>query len=79
MSIGKLTNVTTSSPTSLALEWDDGRVSNVDLSTLIALRPNLAALANPSEFQHATLSTDGWSVEWPCGIDFGAQQLRQCG
>ena len=77
MSIGKLRNVTTSSPTALALEWDDGRVSPLDLASLIAARSNLAPLANPSEFEQAALSEDGWSVEWPCGIDFGAQQLRR--
>jgi Protein of unknown function (DUF2442) len=77
MSIGKLLNVTASSPSALALEWDDGRVSQVDLATLIASRSNLAPLADKTEFAQAVLSADGWSVEWPCGIDFGAQQLRR--
>ena len=77
MSIGKLLNISISAPAALALEWDDGRVSHVDLAALIASRPNLAPLGKPSEFKQATLSNDGWSVEWPCGIDFGAQQLRR--
>lgn len=77
MSIGKLMNVSAPSPSALALEWDDGRVAHVDLATLIASRSNLASLADASEFEKAALSSDGWSVEWPCGIDFGAQQLRR--
>jgi hypothetical protein len=77
MSIGKLMNVTVPSPKTLALEWDDGRVSHVDLATPIASRSNLAPLADAAAFDQAALSADGWSVEWPCGIDFGAQQLRR--
>lgn len=77
MNIGKLFNVTISSPHTLALEWDDRRLSQVDLTSLIASRPSLAPLAEPKEFAKAALSADGWSVEWPCGIDFGAQQLRR--
>lgn len=77
MSIGKLLNVSTPSSAVIALQWDDGRFSQVDLSSLIASRPNLSILADPSEFDQAKLSDDGWSVEWPGGIDFGAQQLRR--
>lgn len=79
MNIGKLTNVATSSTTALALEWDDGRVSYVELASLIASRPSLAPLAEATEFGKAALSADGWSVEWPCGIDFGVAQLRRWG
>lgn len=77
MTIGKLTNVTASPCQSLTLSWDDGGVSQIDLATLIAARASLAPLADPAEFEQAALSGDGWSVEWPCGIDFGAQQLRR--
>jgi hypothetical protein len=77
MTLGKLLNIKTSSPQTLALEWDDGRLSQIDLTSLIAGRPNLALLSAPKEFSKAALSADGWSVEWPCGIDFGAQQLRR--
>lgn len=77
MNIGKMMKVSTSSPTALTLEWDDGRVSYVDLAQLVVSRPNLAPIADRAEFHQAALSADGWSVEWPCGIDFGAQQLRR--
>lgn len=61
----------------MTLGWDDGRKAIVDLSAIIASRENLAPLANTAECAKAALSEDRWSVEWPCGIDFGAQQLRR--
>ena len=77
MSIGKLLHLTASGPQTLMASWDDGFTATVDLSEIIAARNNLAPIQNPTEFAQAALSADGWSVEWPCGIDFGAQQLRR--
>lgn len=77
MSIGKIMTVATPASGILSLLWDDNRTATVDLNAVIASRPALAALAEPSLFMQAALSEDGWSVEWPCGIDFGAQQLRR--
>ena len=77
MSIGKLTGLTVVGPQSLSLAWDDKRLATVDLATIISARTNLAPLANPKEFACALVSADGWSVEWPCGIDFGTVQLRR--
>ncbi len=77
MNICKIATVAIAGEHLLALEWDDGRVSLIELATLIASRPNLVQLAEAAEFEKAALSADGWSVEWPCGIDFGAQQLRR--
>lgn len=77
MTIGKLANLTVTGPASLSLCWDDGTSLPVDFSALIGGRKVLAPLADPGEFASAVLSDDGWSVEWPCGIDFGAPQLRR--
>ncbi len=77
MSIGKMLYLTANGPQSLVVGWDDGRSDAIDLSAIIAMRKNLAALETDAEFAQAALSDDGWSVEWPCGIDFGAQQLRR--
>jgi hypothetical protein len=75
MSIGKLTSVTVSGPLTLWLGWDDGHIASVDLADVLARTPALAPLAD--EFASVTLSVDHWSVEWPCGIDFGSAQLRR--
>ena len=77
MSIGKLEHVSAASGLKLAVQWDDGRTASIDLSKVIAARKNLAPLADSATFGAVSLSGDGWSVEWPCGIDFGAQQLRR--
>lgn len=77
MSIGKLTAVSTAGAQALALTWDDGRTAQVDLAGVIAGRTALAPLGDVAVFTGASLSDDGWSVEWSCGIDFGASQLRR--
>jgi Protein of unknown function (DUF2442) len=77
MSIGKLTGVSVTGEQMLALTWDDGDTATVDLAGVIANRKALAALANPGTFGAVALSDDGWSVEWPQGIDFGTIQLRR--
>lgn len=77
MSIGKLTHIAVAGPQSLTLSWDDKGSATVDLTAVIATRANLASLSDPQEFARAKASSDGWSLEWPCGIDFGTAQLRR--
>lgn len=61
----------------LRVAWDDGAVATVSLDDLIKTRRPLAPLADDAEFAGARVSEDGWSLEWPSGIDFGASQLRR--
>ena len=77
MSIGKLTGLAVAGPLTLALTWDDGWSAKVDLAEVVAGHRALAALSDPACFAQAALAGDGWSAEWPGGIDFGAQQLRR--
>ncbi len=77
MSIGKLTGVSVAGEQSLALTWDDGHTAKVDLAGVIAGRNALALLADPASFGSVAVSNDGWSIEWPQGIDFGTTQLRR--
>lgn len=74
--IGKLTALRVAGDFTLELSWDDGARSLLDLRALIFARAVLAPLREPEAFVQARLSADGWSIEWPCGIDFGAPQLR---
>lgn len=75
--IGKMTGVAITSDRRLEIGWDDGRVAPVDLSDAIAAHKALAPLKKKAEFARVTVSPDDWSLEWPSGIDFGAQQLRR--
>jgi hypothetical protein len=34
-------------------------------------------LRKAKEFARVAVSADGWSLEWPSGIDFGGAQLRR--
>jgi hypothetical protein len=77
MTIGKMTSVAVTGPARLDIAWDDGHVAPVDLAGIIAARDALAPLRKPAAFAHVHLSADGWSLEWPSGIDFGAPQLRR--
>jgi hypothetical protein len=77
MSIGKLTALAVSGEQQLSLTWDDGWIGNVDLAGVIAGHKGLSRLSKAAAFASAALSDDGWSIEWPNGEDFGAQQLRR--
>jgi hypothetical protein len=77
MSIGKITGVTPISGSAISVSWDDGETTAIDLAPVIASRPALQPLVQATEFAAVAVSDDGWSLEWPCGIDFGAPQLRR--
>ncbi len=74
--IGKITSASLAGGKALEVRWDDGAVGLVNLAAAIDSRANLAPLNDPTEFARVRLSEDGWPLEWPCGIHFGAQQLR---
>jgi hypothetical protein len=75
--IGKITSVAVIGDKRLELAWDDGVVAPVDLKEVVAAHKGLAPLSKKSEFARVAVSGDGWSLEWPCGVDFGAPQLRR--
>lgn len=75
--IGKITSVAVLGDKRLELSWDDGFIAPVDLSDVIAKHKALAPLKKKSAFAQVRVSADGWSLEWPSGVDFGAPQLRR--
>ncbi len=75
--LGKIASVAMLSDRKLEIGWDDGRVASVDLSEVIDARKALTPLRKKSEFARVAVSGDGWSLEWPSGVDFGAAQLRR--
>lgn len=75
--IGKITSVALIGERRLEIAWDDGHVAPVDLTEAIAAHKALAPLKKKGEFARVCVSADGWSLEWPSGIDFGAPQLRR--
>jgi len=75
--IGKIESVAVLGDKRLEIAWDDGHVAPVDLADVITALKALAPLKKKSEFAQVSVSADGWSLEWPSGIDFGAPQLRR--
>ncbi|MGE3142645.1 MAG: DUF2442 domain-containing protein [Hyphomonadaceae bacterium] len=73
--IGKIESVAVIGAQALEIGWDDGRVMRVDFAALARARDVLAPLRDAEEFARVRVSEDGWSLEWPCGVDFGAAQL----
>lgn len=76
MNIGKLVSIRVVGHGRIAAVWDDDFAAEVDLSPVTALHDLLAPLRDPATFRSVQLSSDGWSIEWPSGLDFGAAQLR---
>ena len=77
MSIGKITSVSVTGPSTLNLQWDDGRRGQIDLSAIIAAHPALGSLTSADVFAGVAISSDGWSLEWLGELDFGSAQLRR--
>ncbi|MEI9851887.1 MAG: DUF2442 domain-containing protein [Sphingomonas sp.] len=77
MSIGRIQSILTREGGRLVVTWDDGRRVGIDLSPIIAAHPVLAPLGDSETFRQLAIAGDGWSIEWRCGIDLGAAQLRR--
>jgi hypothetical protein len=75
--IGKIRSVAVLDDKRLEVGWDDGHVAPIDLADVVATHKALTPLKKKAEFAQAQISADGWSIEWPSGIDFGASQLRR--
>ncbi len=75
--IGKITSVAVWGDKRLEVGWDDGRIASVDFAAMIDAHKALAPLKKKIEFARVKVSRDCWSLEWPCGVDFGAEQLRR--
>ena len=77
MALGKIEAVAVHGPARLEIGWDDGQRMAVDLAGIVAALAPLAPLRDAAEFSRVAISSDGWSLEWPSGVDFGAPQLRR--
>ena len=61
-------------PASLALQWSDGTKATIDLTRLLKSKL-YRSLHDPEAFAWARPGEWGHSVEWPSGIDIGAETL----
>ena len=61
-------------PTTLVVSWSDGTHAELDLKATLD-DPAFGALRDPAIFAQARLGEWGHSVEWPSGLDLGADML----
>lgn len=61
-------------PTRLRLVWSDGVRAEIDLGPWLK-RPAFAALRDPAEFAQVQIGDWGHSLEWPGGVEAGADAL----
>ena len=62
-------------PFSLKAAWSDEFQAVVDLSSLLK-KKHFTPLQDPALFSQATVADWGWTVRWPNGIEWGADNLR---
>lgn len=67
-------SVKASGPAQLRLRWSDGAEAELDLSGWLA-KPAFAALRNPAEFAQVEVGDWGHRLEWPNGVEAGADSL----
>ena len=62
------------SPATLALRWSDGTRADLDISEMLRDK-RLRMLRQPSEFSRVRIGEWGHSLEWPSGVELGADSL----
>jgi hypothetical protein len=60
--------------TRLALTWSDGVQAHIDVGHVLKDRV-FAALRDPAEFARVRIGEWGQSLEWPSGVELGADML----
>jgi hypothetical protein len=61
-------------PATLVLEWSDGTHAELDL-TMWLRRESFHTLRDPAEFSRVHVGEWGHSLEWPSGVELGAESL----
>jgi hypothetical protein len=61
-------------PAQLRLRWSDGAEAELDLSGWLE-KPAFAALRDPAAFARVEIGDWGHSLEWPNGVETGADSL----
>ena len=72
-----ITAVEVNGPLSLVITWNSGEILNCDLSTTLTLHTAFTSLADPAVFSQVTVEEWGHGLDWPAGVDMGADRLYQ--
>ncbi|HJV65339.1 MAG TPA: DUF2442 domain-containing protein [Geomonas sp.] len=72
-----ITAVTVAGPLQLLISWKSGEVLACDLSPTVARHAALAPLADAAVFSQVAVEEWGHGLDWPGGLDMGADRLYQ--
>lgn len=61
----------------LVIVWSTGETLECDLSTTIRRHTAFASLSDPVVFSRVTIEEWGHGLDWPDGLDMGADRLYQ--
>lgn len=60
----------------LAIMWQDGGQSIVDIKDVVSQLPYFASLKDEGAFQNVSVVDYGTGIEWSNGIDYSADSLE---
>ena len=72
-----ITAVQVSAPLHLVITWNTGETLDCDLTTTISRNEALAPLADSVVFARVVVEEWGHGLDWPDGLDMGADRLYQ--
>ena len=61
----------------LVISWNTGETLDCDLNTTISRHAALAPLADPAVFSKVAVEEWGHGLDWPGGLNMGADRLYQ--
>jgi hypothetical protein len=73
----RIQTVKTTAADTLRIEFRSGKAYSVSLAVPMARIAGFAALRDMDEFNTATVTDDGWTVEWACGLSMASERLYQ--
>lgn len=71
----RLQSVVAKKPMTLSATYSDGRVLEVDVSSLAKRLKAFAPLESWKEFASAKVTDFGWTLEWKCGASLDSDRL----
>ena len=75
----RITSVRTSGQLRLEIDWNTKETLAVDLSTIITHNQAFAPLTEPSFLNQVSIEEWGHGLDWPGGLDMGADRLYDLG
>ena len=72
-----ITAVEVSGPLHLVITWNTGEILTCDLASILSRHAAYAPLADPAVFSQLAIEEWGHGLDWPAGLDMGADRLYQ--